>query len=177
MGGLHGFIAELVDLVQHVGEVLLRVNAAALDTGHDFADDLLARGSPGAGLEGFEIGQKVFVDELPDAFLGVPPQWGVGRGPVAPAIRGLEGGGERKAQRVGFVGLVGLALVKDAEEQDPRELGNVVHGAGDVRPAHDVADGFDGGVERLLGGVALAVAFGGRVVVGFAGHVSVKRDA
>jgi hypothetical protein len=60
----------------------------------------------------------------------------------------------------GCQGLVGFAAL---------ELGDVFHGAGAVGTAHDVADGFDGAVQGLLGSVALTVG-----VVRLFGHDSVK---
>ena len=96
------------------------------------------------------------MDELPDAGLGVLAKSASGGGPIAPTVGLLDGWGEGDAQRFRFVGLVSFAFVQNAEEENPGEFGDVFHGAGAIRAAHDVANGLDGGVERLLGGVALA---------------------
>ena len=40
----------------------------------------------------------------------------------------------------GFIGLLRLALVKNAKEENPGEFRDVFHGAGAVGSAHDVAN-------------------------------------
>src|ERR1035437_8998137 len=49
---------------------------------------------------------------------------------------------------IGFFGFVRLTLIEDAEKEDPGQLGDIVHRAGHVGAAHDVADGFYGAVDR-----------------------------
>src|SRR5205823_12546292 len=78
-------------------------------------------------------------------------------GPVLPAVRGGERGREVRADRLGFLGLTLLALVEDAEEEDPGQLRDVLHRPGAVGAAQDVADGPDGRVDRLLTPHPLAV--------------------
>ena len=64
---------------------------------------------------------------------------------------------ETHAQRLGFLGLVRLPLVEDAQEQNPSQFRDVLQRPGAIGAAHDVADGFHRGVQRLLRAVALAV--------------------
>ena len=171
MGGVHRRVGDFVDLVQDIEEVFLRVNAAALDGGHNLADDLLPGGGAALVLQAFQIGQQLLMDELPDAGLGVLAQRAIRGGPVAPAVGRFDGGRKGDAEGLGVIGLLRFAFVENAEEENPSEFRDVFHGAGAVGPAHDVANGFDGGVDRLLSGVALAVGgLGGRF--GFGGHLN-----
>ena len=89
--------------------------------------------APGLAFRPLEVGQQFLVDELPDARL--PVSWRrarIRRGPVAPAVGLFERRREGQAQGLGFLGLVGFALVEDAEEQNPGEFRDVLHGAGAV---------------------------------------------
>jgi hypothetical protein len=67
-------------------------------------------------------------------------------------------GPEQHAQRRGLLLLAPLVLVEDAQEEDPGQFGHVLHRAGAVAAAHDVADALDRLIHRLLGGEALAIA-------------------
>ncbi len=51
-----------------------------------------------------------------------------------------------------------LALRRKVSSVDPRQFRDVLQRAGAIRPPHDVADGLDRTVDRLLRGVAFAVA-------------------
>ena len=56
-----------------------------------------------------------------------------------------------------------LALVQDAQEQNPGQLRDVIHGARHVRAAHDVANGLHRRIQRLRGGVSLVGSIGAEV--------------
>ena len=58
---------------------------------------------------------------------------------------------------MGFFGLVGFALVENTQEENPCDFGDVLHRAGNVGTAHDVADGSDGVVDCLRGSELLSV--------------------
>jgi hypothetical protein len=55
VGRIHVLIAEVVDAVEHVEEVLLGVDSRALDARHDLADDLLPRRRPGLVLQQLQM--------------------------------------------------------------------------------------------------------------------------
>ena len=52
-----------------------------------------------------------------------------------------------------------LPFVEDTQEEQPGEFGDVLHGPGHIRPAHDIADGLDRAVDRLLGGEIVVAVF------------------
>ena len=143
-----------VDAVEDVEEVLLRVDADALDAGHDLADDLLARRGARPGCQATEMREEVAVDEGEQRAEGTIRQrlaLGATRGgPVPPAVRGSEGAGEGGAHGLGLLRLDLLTLVENAEEEDPCQFRDVLEGPGAVRAPEDVADAVDGGVEGLL---------------------------
>ena len=58
---------ERIDLVEHVEEVLLGVDARALDAGQRLADHLLARRRAGRCGEALEVGNQLAVDEGEEA--------------------------------------------------------------------------------------------------------------
>ena len=91
---VHGFGADLVDLVQHVQKVPLGVNARALDAGEDFADDLLARRGVRLLAQSFQVRNQLAIDETEEraerAVLQFLPLRPVGRGPILPAIRRVQ---------------------------------------------------------------------------------------
>src|SRR5207253_1278339 len=105
------------------------------------------------GVDEAQHGAKRAVLQL----LALRPVW---RCPVSPAERRLERWCDLGANGSGALFLVGLALVEDAKEQDPGELGHVLEGTRAVRAPHDVADRLDGGVDRLRRRQALAVTLG-----------------
>ena len=79
-----------------------------------------------------------------DALVGLPLGQGLRRrAPIAPAVGRVERGPERHAQGLGFRLLALLLLVQDAQEEYPGQLWDVLHGAGAVAAAHDVADALD----------------------------------
>ena len=91
---------------------------------------------------------------LPAKGLDPPAFWGdlpcptrswIGRGPVLPAIRGLQGGREGVAHCLGLLAGLRLLGVEDAQKQNPGQLRHILQGTGAVGPAHDVADGFHKG--------------------------------
>ena len=121
---VHVLIAEAVDPVEDIEEVLLGVDARALDARHNLADHLLPRRRPGLVLELLEIRQQLVVDEgehgAKSGGAQVPALRPVGISPVPPAIGRLQRGSELGADRLGLLGLALLALVQDPEEEDPQ---------------------------------------------------------
>jgi len=67
VGVVYALLADFVDQVEDVEEVLFGVNAGAIDAGEDLADDFLARGGVGGDVEGFEVGQEFAIDEVIEA--------------------------------------------------------------------------------------------------------------
>jgi len=57
VGIVYGVAADFVNQVEDVEEVAFGVDAGAIDAGEDLADDFLAGGGVGLGVEGFEVGQ------------------------------------------------------------------------------------------------------------------------
>jgi len=158
--GDHGVI-DLVDLVDDVEEVALGVDARALDGAHDLADDLLARVRPRLLAQAPQVRQQLLVEEVEEGAQRARLQFralgAVRRRPVAPAIRRPQRRPVLGPDRSRFVGLDLFALVEDAQEEDPGELGHVLQRPGAVGAPHDVADRLDGLVDRLLRGELLAV--------------------
>ena len=144
VGRVHVVGADVVHLVEDVEQVALGVDARPLDTGHDLADDLLSRSRAGAALEAAEVRQQLLVHEPAEAAERtrgqLPPLRPILRCPVAPAIGWFERRREFGADGLGCLGLAGLPLVEDSEEQDPCQLGHVLERTGAVRSAHDVPD-------------------------------------
>ena len=169
--GVHRLVAQFVDLVQHVTEILFRINPAAFHSGHHFADDLLARRGVRFFLQPLQMGEQFFVYECPYARLGILSQRRIRRGPIPPAIGRCDGRCERQAERLGFLRLVRLPLVQDAQKQNPRQFRHIIHGARHVGAAHDVANGFHRRIERLRRHVLFAVC-----VIGFLGHQALSRS-
>jgi hypothetical protein len=185
VGRVDRLVADVVYLVQHVQEVPFRVDPDAFDAGHDLADDLLPGRGVGPVAQAFQIGQEFAVHKRKEgperrtlellafpalrAVAARPAEPGplVRRGPVAPTIRRLERRRELRPDRLGLLRLAFLALIKDAQEEDPGQLGHILHGPGAVAPPHDVADGLDGGVDGLRPGQS----FGVTVLAFRAGHV------
>ena len=162
MGRIHVLIAQGVDAIEDVEQILLGVDARALDARHDLADHLLPWRRPRLVLEPLEIGQQLLVDERehrPECGgAKVTPLRPVGVGPIPPAVRRLQRGREVGPDRLSLLGLALLALIEDSEEEDPRQLGDVLQRPRAVRAPHDVADRLHRGVHRLLGGKEAAVA-------------------
>ena len=121
-----GLQVDLVDPVEDVEEVALGVDVDLVDGGDDLADDLLACCCPRSVAKAPQVRQQLAVDEGRERAHRAPGQSDApgarGSGPVAPAIRRLERRRERRADRLGLLGLELLALVEDAQEQDPRQL-------------------------------------------------------
>lgn len=67
MGVVYALLANFVDQVEDVEEVAFGVDAGAIDAGEDLADDFLAGGSIGGEVEGFEVGEEFFIDEVVEA--------------------------------------------------------------------------------------------------------------
>ena len=67
MGVVYALLANFVDQVEDVEEVAFGVDAGAIDAGEDLADDFLAGGSVGGEVEGFEVGEEFFVNEVVEA--------------------------------------------------------------------------------------------------------------
>ena len=140
-----------------------------LDAGQDLGDDLLARRGVRLVAQLLEVRDQLGVDEAQErlaarlvelAALVGPGLGGVlrgGRGPVVPAVGLPERGAVAGAEGLGFQCLAVLGLVEDAEEENPRQFGDVLQRAGDVAAAHDVADRPDGGIHGLLRAMLLAV--------------------
>jgi len=66
-----------------------------------------------------------------------------GRGPILPAERTKQRGREGFANRFSRFAVSFFLRIKDPEEENPRQFGNILKGAGAIRAPHDVADGFD----------------------------------
>ena len=146
---------DLVDFVDDVEEVALRIDARLLDGLQRLANDALAGRGVGALAHRVEKRDQFVVHEREDvaghAVLQFYALRAVGGGPVAPAVGRLEGGGEGDAQRFVLRRLQFLALVEDAEEEHPREFGDVLEGGGAVGAPQNVADALDARVHRRLG--------------------------
>ncbi len=176
MRRVHRLNGELMHLVQHVEKVALGVDAHPFHAGHDLADDLLPGGCVGPVLERLQVRQQVGVGEVEERpgrgvlqFTALPADVFVRvvrivrgclfrrRAPIAPAVGRLQRRSEWNAQRVRFLFFAVFLLVEDAQEENPGQLGHILHRPGAVAPAHDVADALDGLIDRLLGGQAFAV--------------------
>ena len=170
MRRVHGFRVDLVHLVQNVEKVSFGIHADPFDAGHDFADDFLPRPGIRAIFETLQIRQKVGVHEPKERTQGTILKfiafWPARRGPILPAIGMLQRGLERDAQRFGFTLFAFLALIENAQKQNPGQFGHILQSPGTVPPPHDVANGLDRLVHRLLRGQFLAVA-----VLAFSGHL------
>ena len=160
MGGVNVLLADGVNFVENVEEVLFGIDAGAFDAGEYFANHFLPGGSTGKVFESFEVGNQVGMEELKELALGSVgeflafPALGeaidvlervgvVGGGPFAPAVGKAQGGGKGLPHGFEFVLFAGFEFVENAEEQDPGEFGDVLKGTGTVGATHDVADGFD----------------------------------
>src|SRR5207253_7355990 len=123
---------------------------------------LLPRGGVRLFAQPLQVWNQLAIDEPEEraqrAVLQLLAFRTAGRGPVMPAIRRFQRRRELRIHRLGFLRLAGLAFIKNAKEQNPRQLGNVLKRASTVRAPHDVADALDRAVDRLLRGVALAVS-------------------
>lgn len=158
VGVVVGAEADVVDLVQHIKQIALGVDARAVNARHDLADDLLSGRGVRFVLQVLKVGDEPFVHEIVE---GVRRRFGEplalrGRWcrPVPPA----EGLGQRRPEirphGPAFLGLDLLSLVEDAQEEDPGQLGHILHGPGAVRATHHIAYAPDRAVD---GGAA---AFG-----------------
>ena len=166
---------DLVDAVEDVAEIGFAVDPDPFHGGHEAGDDALL----GAGvrvrlagarveIQGAQMGQQGLVDEDEQssiaggeeftAFPAAGLAFGCarmveairpGRGPVLPAVGRAQGGGEVGAECVGLFLVTALLGVEDAQKEDPGQFGDVLQGARAVGAAHDVADRFDEGRERL----------------------------
>lgn len=158
---VHARGGEFMHLVEHVAKIPLRVDARAIHTGHDFRDHLLPRAGVRLFPERLEMRDEVAIDERKESahralhkFLALRR---VGRGPILPAVRRGERRAEVRAHGGGALRFVHLAFVEDAEEKNPRQLGDILHRARAITPPHDVADAPDGSVDGALIGKRFAV--------------------
>ena len=163
VGLVHRLHADLVDAVQDVQQVLLRVHRDLVERADDLADHPLAGRRAGHVAQPAQVGKQRAVHE---GEIGAHRRVGqldalrpARRGPVAPAERRLQRRRERDAERRGFLRFDLLALVEDPQEEDPRQLGHVLEGARVVRAPHDVGDLLD---RRVHGRRAGKAAGGGR---------------
>ena len=67
---VNSVLTQFVDFVEHVQEVLLRVDAAAFDTGHNFADHLLTDGRAAFILQSSQFWKQFVMEKLPDTCIG-----------------------------------------------------------------------------------------------------------
>lgn len=162
MGGVDGLVGDLVDLVQNVEQVALRVGLHTLDAGEDLADDLLAWGGVWSITQTPQVQQQLAVDKpeksTENAVLKhhtLSPPWS---GPVLPAKWRLQRRSEFRSDRFRLFTLPQLPLIQYPKEQHPCQLGHILKGARTVGMAHDAANGFDCSVDRALGGQATPVS-------------------
>ena len=147
---IHGLARDFVNLVEHVEEVLFRVDPAPLHARHDLAHHLLPWRRARLILQRLQLPQQLLMHEFPNARRLVLAHRRTRCGPIAPAIRCAERGREWDALRLRLRHFVRLALVEDAQEKNPRQLRHVLQRPRAIRAPHDVADGFDRPIERLL---------------------------
>jgi hypothetical protein len=80
-----------VDLVEHVEEIALGIEADTLDADHDFTDDLLASAGVGAVFEALEVREQRAVDEPENGAQGPGFKFlaflAARLGPITPAVR------------------------------------------------------------------------------------------
>ena len=144
VSGIGGLVADAVDGVEDVEEVLLGVDADGLDGLHDLADDALARGGILPLGEIVKGGKQVVVDEGESAAQGAVLELlalgPCGGSPVLPAVGRIQRGPEGLPDGCALLGFHLLALIDEPEEEEPGEFGDVLQGGGAVGAAHDVAD-------------------------------------
>ena len=158
MGLVDGLHPDLVDAVQDVEEVLLRVDRDLVDRADDLADHSLPGRGAGHVAQLPEMGEQRAVDE---AEIGAHRRVGqlrpfrpAGGRPVAPAEGRRQRWREPDPERRGLLRLDLLALVENPQEQDPRELRHVLESARVVRAPHDIRDLLDRGVDGRGSGEA-----------------------
>ena len=146
-----GFEAYVVNLVEDVQKIALRVDADAVHRFHDLADDFAARGGVRGVLQPAQMRDERLVDEGEDAAERAGLELGalaaVRRRPVAPPERRIERRRERSAHRLRFLRLQRLALVENPQKQNPRQLRYVLKRGRAVRPPHNVANGMHARVD------------------------------
>ena len=155
MGRVGGLVADAVDGVHYVQEVLLGVDADRLHRLHYLADHPLPRGCAAPPGEAVEHGEQVAVDKGKGGAqctrLQLPALGAVRGGPVPPAIGVFQGRLEGCCNGGSLFRFQFLPLVQHPQEQQPSQLGNVLQGRGTVGPPHDVANGVYFGVNGRLG--------------------------
>ena len=155
VGRVNGLMAEVVNPVEDVEEVALGVDTHPLHAAHDLADHFLPHAGVGLAFQALEVRKQAAIDEGEQfaelAGFHCLAQRSIRRGPILPAIGRGQRWGKGATHSLGFFLFLGFDLVENAQEQHPGQFGNVLHRAGHVAPAHDVADGFDGLIDGLAG--------------------------
>lgn len=169
--------ADFMNLIENIAQVGFTVHAHPLHSGHDAADDpLLSRcrwiGQARAriDIQAMKMRQQFAVDKVKqlavtscEQFLPLPAEGSAFRGlrvrqiilercgPILPAVGTDKRWCEGFSHSISRFAIFFLLRIQNSQKQNPGQFRHILKGAGTIGPAHDIADGFDKGGQRVGG--------------------------